>query len=700
VSTVEDFLAGELKGVSVTGDGTVSVAPALSKLLDTQQAFVYSAAVDRTGALYVGTGNEGKIFRVGADGNGAQWAKLAEPGVHALAFDSNNRVLAATSPDGKVYRFNETGEAQAFFDPEEKYIWCLASDKQGNLFVGTGPHGMIFKVTPDGKSEVFYDSRETHIVTLEWTPDGELLAGGAPGAQLFKISPAGAAFVLYDSPLQELRAIALDRYGNIYAAALSGSQLPEDQSTSSAGKSSTTSSDSATSGDTTLETAPTDKGKKIEVYRIDKTNLVELLYSSNDGPVFDLAARPDSSLLAATGYKGRIVSIDPRRFVSLVVQTPEEQVTQLVEQGGRLYAATSNLGKVFQIGGKAASVATYESKVFDAGVVAAWGTIRWRMRSGEPGRVKLFTRSGNTETADQTWSEWSGPYTNSQGSPVNSPGARFLQWKLEFPTATGGDAQAEAVEFVSVSYLQRNMAPVFKAVTVHAPGLAFLESAGISPSGGASPGGPNDEHLRSLPRLVRDLEKSAPAVPPRKVFSPGARSLSWTASDPNGDDLVYSVFIREQGDTAWRMIKTGLDQTQCTLDGLSLPNGLYYARVIASDRPSNPPASALDAQIVTKAFVIANSTPTVQFSVPQVQGRRATFTATAAAQASFIHQCEYSVDGADWVLLFPKDGIADSDSEEYTWSVDNLTAGEHLIWLRAVDSVGNLGAGKLAVSIP
>ena len=44
-------------------------------------------------------------------------------------------------------------------------------------------------------------------------------------------------------------------------------------------------------------------------------------------------------------------------------------------------------------------------------------------------RIELFTRSGNTESPDETWSAWSAAYTNANGSPVTSPKTRYIQWR-------------------------------------------------------------------------------------------------------------------------------------------------------------------------------------------------------------------------------------------------------------------------------
>ncbi|MFB3906605.1 MAG: hypothetical protein ACE15E_24450 [Acidobacteriota bacterium] len=708
VSTPQEFLAGELKGVSVTGEGGIVLAPALEPLLDTKEAFVYAVASDSAGNIYVATGNQGKIFRVGANGQGAEWAKLGEAGVQALALDSTNRLYAATAPDGKVYRFENGPTSQVFFDPDDKYIWALTIDNQNNLYVGTGPKGIIYRVNPQGKSEVFYDSKETHIVTLELMPDGRLLAGTAPGGLIFRFSAEGKPFVLYDSGLSEIKALATDRYGNIYAAGLSGGPslaAPPDTSESAAAKAKPAEAAiPKEDGEAeTVETGGDTKGsKKTEIYKIDKNNAVEVLYTSNDGLPYDLVVRPDGNLLVATSNKGRIVSIDPRRFPTYLAQTTEEQVTQLVERGGKLYAATSNLGKLFLLGGKSTGVATYESKVFDAGMTATWGVIRWRSRgSSPPPGIRIFTRSGNTSNADQTWTDWEGPYPDGGSAQIKSPPARFLQWKVEFPEKSGSvsPAQSDSINLVSVAYLQQNLAPQLNSITVHAPGVAFVEFPGSTTGGGVSPGGPDRSHLLSLPRSVREIDKGTGTVPARKIYYPGTRSLSWTASDDNQDDLVYSVSIRRQGEDNWLLLKDDLTDTHYTIDGSSLPSGTYFAKVTASDRLCNPPGQALDAQLVSKAFVVANDLPSVEIAPAQLQSRTATVQFTCKSTASTIHQAEYSVDGREWSIVFPSDGIADTESEQYSLKLENLTAGEHQVLIRVIDSVGNMSTGTTRVSV-
>ena len=697
-SSYAEFLVGEFEGVSLTSDGKLVLAPAVVEKLDTREAFIYSAVVDKTGSVFLGTGNNGKIFCLSGGSEAKEWAKLEEAGVYALAVDSSNRLYAGTAPEGKVYRFDSNGKADIFFDPGDKYIWDLAIDSQNNLFVATGPSGVIHKVDPQGNGSTFYDSEDAHIVELEWDLDSNLLAGSASEGLLYRISSTGKAFLLYDSSLEEVKSITVDRYGNVYAAVLSGeTKAGESQSSETSTKNAKASSNQPS----TVTVSGTSKGTRLEVYRIDKENLVETLYSSSDEIAFDLEVRDDGRLLIATGNKGRILAVDPDRFVTLVAESGEEQVTQFVRSPKGFYLATSNLGKVFELVPKPSERGIYEAKVVDAGVQAQWGKIRWSVLNGSGSGVSLFTRSGNREDPDGTWNEWTGPYQDPQGSQISSPSARYLQWKVEFAPEERSNAllsEQNAIDLVSVTYLQRNVAPKVISVSVHSPGVTFLKPPSVNPASGVPPGGPEGAHARSLPKSVLQIDTSHTAVPPRRIFVPGARSFSWKAMDPNSDSLLFSLYLRSQGEANWIPVAEDLQETYYTLDGISFPDGVYFLKVVASDLPGNPAAQAQETELISNAFTIANSIPLVEWDTPRIEAQTATLGFTARTIASSIYQVEFSLDGEEWQLVFPEDGIADSKQEKFEIRLENLKRGPHTLRVRVVDRVGNLGTHSLQIT--
>src|SRR5919112_1403543 len=213
------LLVGESRGVSVTDTGALMLAPKFTQVFDTEQAYVWSSAAAASGNVYLGTGHDGRIFRVTADGKGALLYDAAELDVTALVVGRDGALYAGTSPEGKVYRVTADGRAEVYFDPPDKYIWSLAVLGDGSLAVGTGDAGKLYRVRAAGakpESSLLINTNQTHVISLAADARGNLIAGTDPGGLVLRISPEGKAFALFDSPLREVHALALAPDNSIY----------------------------------------------------------------------------------------------------------------------------------------------------------------------------------------------------------------------------------------------------------------------------------------------------------------------------------------------------------------------------------------------------------------------------------------------------------------------------------------------------
>ena len=215
VSTKEELIKGEPLSTSISSEGKVTLAPTAQEIYAPPEPYLWSAVIDSKGNLYVGSGDQGKVFQVDRQGTGRLFFDSEELEVHALLVDKNDNLLVATSPNGNLYRVSPEGKSTVLFEPREKYIWSLAMDQQGNIYAGTGTRGRIYKIDSQGKGELFWESQQTHIIFLTMDNKGNLLAGSDPGAHIYRISPQAKGFVLYDSPLQEVRSVVSDKKGNI-----------------------------------------------------------------------------------------------------------------------------------------------------------------------------------------------------------------------------------------------------------------------------------------------------------------------------------------------------------------------------------------------------------------------------------------------------------------------------------------------------
>jgi hypothetical protein len=705
--TYDDFRKGKLANVSLTSDDELILAPRFDVVFNTEQTLVWSAVADSKGNVYLGTGHDGKIFKVDPSGKGAMVADLSELDVLALAVDSKDVLYAGSSPDGKVYKI-ENGAAKEFFNPHTKYIWSLIFDKQGRLLIGTGDKGVIYRVAPDGTGTAFYNSDETHIVSMALDKDGNLIAGGDPKGYVYRISPEGKGFVLYDSGMREIHSVAVGSNGTIYASAISGEPsitpasspaTPASTSNPQANVTITVNSAAAAPQEVTVieplepvspstpraQTRRTDGNAQSAVLEILPDGVVNTLWRSRDEMVFSVLPH-DGNLFFSTGAKGRIYSLEGPRNTTLVLESTEEQTTRLIEVGNRLYAASANIGKLFRVGDGLATSGTYESSVKDTDAVSSWGKLSWKTDNKD--LIQVFTRTGNTSVPDKTWSDWQP--VDATGATA-SPKARFIQWKGVLKL---DGTKSPRLSSVKVPYLQQNFRPEVTNVEVLPPGVA-LQKVPLNQGNNVNPNDP-----ATIRANARAGQPRIQAIPPRRVPQRGAQSFQWTATDRNQDTLLYDLYYRAENERTWKLLKKDLEDNFYTINSDTLPDGTYVVRVVASDQPSNPPELALRGEMESRPFIIDNTPPVVTMTLERIENRRARIAIEAADQTSTLNQAEVAVDTGEWRPLFPVDGIIDEKSESFSYVSGELAPGEHVIAFRVYDQNDNAGMGKLVVKIP
>jgi len=713
IGSYDEFMQGTLRDVSLNREGLLRLAPETRDVFNPDETLALSLAADQNKNIFIGTGHQGKVFKVDASGKGSLFFTAREAEIFGLAAGKDGELYVASSPEGKIYRVAASGESTVFSSPSVKYIWALAFDAKGNLFAGTGDEGKILKFDSSGKSEVFFDSKQSHIMCLTFDRDGNLLAGSVPNGLIYRIHPQGKAFVLYQSTHPEIHDVAVDQGGRIFAAALgsaSGKSTPSlfpptaPQGPAQGGVTTitvTASADDTAKNPQETQTQGQPAGNaqaggapaqtpafpvarlaqgRGSLILIRPDNTVETVWSSNSESIFGLAVR-GNQVLFSTDANGRIFELDPEKEgskVTLLAQTRETLATRLLLQGSDLYIATSNIARLFRLTGGMVPEGTYESPVKDTKFVSQWGNLSWRAEVPAAAALEFFTRSGNSERPDSTWSDWSGPLKRPAGDLVLSPAARFLQWKAVFK-ANG--KSSPNLSDVTVSYRNQNLPPQIRTVNVVSPGD---RSGGSSSSSGSS---------GNISVTSGSSSSGSGAA------AKSATILSWQAEDPNGDSLTYSVYLRGEDEREWHLLKDDLRQPNYTLESSALGDGKYVTKIVASDEPSNPMSMARRAELVSSPFWFDNTPPSINIVKSEATPRGVEVQFQVRDGASFIRQAQVSVDGGDWAEIISDDGIVDSSAETFTLKPASMGEGEHVILLRAFDATGNAGVGKAVVRI-
>jgi hypothetical protein len=717
-SKYEDFLKGTAHGVAISSSGTLELAPGFKLIASTPSSAVWATAIGPQGEIYAATGAPARVYRISP---GAQPVAIFQPQelqVQALVMGKNGALYAATNPDGKVYKLEQTAgsgaagkvngrdarsptvgndtswKSSVYFDPQTKYIWALALDA-GNLYIATGDHGEIFRVTPDGQHSLFFKSDEPHIRVLAFESHGNLIAGSDGSGLIYRITPKGEGFVLYSAPKREITSLALDQSGNLYFSAAgekrsggSSANLPLTLPASNPAPAPPGQTGPAPEPAIQVNTSSAVVAGGSEIYRIAPDGSPSRLWSSREDLVYSLAFSKNSRLLAGTGNQGQIFEVSARGIYTELAKAEANQVTAFAATAGGLYAATSNLGKIFLLSSSPDSDGSYESDVFDAHIFSKWGRAEFRGQ----GSVELFARSGNVDNPDRNWSQWK-KIDLQKDAEIAAPAARFIQWKAILHP---GDV-VPRVESVTLNYLSKNVAPEFDDVAV-TPGTRY----------------------QSPPR--------PPNLEPGQRFDPAPNpnhdrqsvGVKWTVHDDNDDQMVYSVYYRGDGQARWLLLKDNLQEKFYSFDASLLPDGGYTVRVVASDAPSHSPGEALTAEKESDRFEVATTPPQIQDLKGSMmpKGDRIRVSFRASDNFSAIKRAEYSVDAGDWHFVEPVGQLSDSKTESYDFAAEipggpayeietagrqgnsnDETLEEHVIVVRAYDRYDNMNSAKVRIEI-
>lgn len=733
-SKFEELTKGTATGVAIRSAGGLELAPSFKLLYATPSTYIWAVAADEAGNVYAATGSPARVYRIAPDGKATIIFEPQELQVQTLEVGPNGTIYAGTAPDGKVYKIEhkptekagvksdvktsdvktsdkdaaksdkdagkDAGKASldpawsssVYFAPGTKYIWDLLLDKASNLYVATGDHGEIYKVTARGEHSLFFKSDETHVRVLAFDAQGNVIAGTDGSGLVYRISPQGEAFVLYSAPKKEITALTVDREGNIYAAGVGEKKAGTGASAMGGTSTMITVGTSAPSGTNppglatpnVPATNPVPIGPLAlpgggasggsDVYRIAPDGSPMRIWTSHEDIVYALAFDSQNRLLAGTGNRGHVFAITGLDEFSDLLKAAASQVTGFAKApGGGLYAASSNLGKIFVLGPGPESEGTYESDVFDAKIFSRWGRAEFR----GAGNVELLARSGNVDNPDRNWSAWKKVDLNA-AAEMGVPAARYAQWKA---VLHAGDTKP-SVETVTLNYLPKNVAPEIEDVTVQI-GTRYQPLSRTMNALGTDVSGSSGGHFESPVPTSHDRD---------------AIGVKWTAHDENDDQMVYSVSYRGDGETRWLLLKDNLTDKAYSFDASLLPDGGYTVKVVASDAPSHSPGEALTAEKLSRRFEVDTTPPRIENLNATVEGGQIHVRLRAEDGFSAIRRAEYSVDASEWKHVDPVGQLSDAKTEDYDFKIaldaDKGAAPEHVVVVRVYDKYENMGAAK------
>jgi outer membrane protein assembly factor BamB len=687
----------QLKQMVLSNDCVLRLSRRLRPLAGIDAAHIWDMVEDHDGNLYVATGDEGKIFKVPAEGTPTIVYAGQQSEVLCLVLASNGSIYAGTGPNGQILRIDPRGQTSVFSETGEGYVWSLAIDPKGQaLYAGTGPHGRIYRINGEGKATVFYSTRQEHILCVAAGKDGMLYAGTDKGGLVYRIDPRGKGFVLYQAKQGEIRALkvtedavyagtsaptqrrrggghtalsreaaesAKGKAGTLSAAAVDTANERQEkrvpprsegtrQSTTSKKLAAQEEQDESTSSAASAPSTPS-TGEN-SVYRIARDGTVREVFREK---VMILSLlNQGERLYAGTGMDGQLFEInEATRERSEIARLDHGQILCLCRRrDGSVVLGAGDPGKLYVLQDHYVERGSVVSEVLDASIISKWGALRWDGEAPEGATVSVATRSGNVAEPDDTWSDWSAEQTDPEQSAITAPAARFLQYRVTLMTTNR--ARTPSVRSVVLRYKTTNLAPEISKIEVPDLNAVNLDN-------------------------------------PKKL------KFKWSAADANEDDLTYRFLVRKDGWKNWVELDDDLDKTNFEWDTTTTPSGTYRVKVIASDRKDNPESEALIGELVSLPFVVCHEAPVVTLKTAGQDGDRVVLEATARSPLVRLTSASLAVNGKKWINVFPSDELFDSKEEAFRLATEPLKPGTYVVVLRVRDAAGNTGSADVVFNV-
>jgi len=705
---------GKMEGVAVDTEGTLHPAPHPRPLTRLELDYIGCLARDSQGTLYAGGGMPARLMAVNPDGTVQRTLNL--PGLMATAATvaPDNTLYIGVSPEGTIHRL-KNGHLELIARTGARYINALLTAGQ-RLYIATGVPARLLMWDGNSLNELLR-SDETHFTALAWDSAGNLYVGSSERGLVYQLTPDGFSRVIADLREPTVSALACDEHGNLYIGTMPAGNLYR------------------LSPEGTLKPLHPQGRLSIRALLVDKDNLYALsadsLYrtrcTGSDAPL-TLLLRQSLELVCAVGSMPlTLASAHEAQLWSLQPNEPETG-----SQGG-----------------------IYLSPVLDAGQQARWGVMRWNALVPEGALVEIQTRSGNTREPDASWSTWSAPATNPEGSPILSPPARFLQVRVRL-----SGNPAPQVRALTLTYIPANRPPEVQLITPK-PYTVWSEKQTIR----WSARDPDGDTLRFTVEISSDGGKSWQKLKDQGSTDMHSESGELDMPDPakmlqelkqaleNSPDIPAEVRaqIEQQAPELVQQMQTAMKQLPATLpttpptpteptppvaprqmewDTTKTPDGVYLLRLKASDQPASPTDYA-EVYTPPVPVVICNTPPvlsvrqerlkvnddrTVELSgyALQVFNAAANQPAPSDNTKAKPHHAskriprnsvpivgvQYRIDKNEWLSAEPLNGLFDSAFEMFRLKTEPLEPGEHTLTIKAFNAAGKSAEQELKVIVP
>jgi len=150
----------------------------VTELFAAPEPEVFAVWADPDGTVFAGTSPRGKVYRI-PPGKGAKAEVYLDPGetyIWTLNRAADGSLLVGTGTQGKLFRVKSQGKGEVLYDSDDTHIRALEVLPGGDLLLGTAGEGLILRLGPNGQVRTLYDAAQPEVVGLTVAPDGTCYA--------------------------------------------------------------------------------------------------------------------------------------------------------------------------------------------------------------------------------------------------------------------------------------------------------------------------------------------------------------------------------------------------------------------------------------------------------------------------------------------------------------------------------------------
>lgn len=622
----------------------------VTELFTAPEPEVFAVWVDPDGTVFAGTSPRGKVYRIppgksaGKNPKGEIFFDPGETYIWALARSSEGGLLVGTGTQGKLFRVDGKGKGEVLYDSDDTHVRAVEPMPGGDALVGTAGEGLILRISRDGKARTLHDAEGPEVVSLTVAPDGTsyaaVIASEASLVDQAKDLAAAAAAA-------EAGAKAAGSQPQVSVTVEQVDQPPA--AAAGAGR--------RTGAARSEVLSITPAGVVESLWTFADDTVYDLVWSGErlwaatglEGKLYRWADQ--QMILEKDVDERQIVAVmpgDPGPVFATTNAAALFRVTADTERSGTYTSPALDAEQVARFG-------TFSWK--------GDGSIRFSFRSGvsaEPDR----TWSSWTEPREGTEISLAdvprGRYVQFRaelraGNDRSGGSPRIYETELSYrqenlsPKIGGLTALEPGQILVPANFNPSNQ--VYEPAHPNREGIFNSLTAAAEDDGGG--GGGRSKILWKLG--YQTLRWSA--------ADPNGDDLVYDLSFRPAEGVEGKQGKEKEGE--WLKVVEDLKEGHYSFDALSLPDGIYRFRLRASDLPSNDPEAALVAERVSDPVVVDHTPPKLVRTelIRSDKDKGGAFKVTVQDAASPIREAVYSVNAEEWKPVRANDGLLDGRTE-------------------------------------